>query len=142
MSVIEIAELLTKGKVIPLEKHEGDFIIWEDNVVYKSDLPFIIKDLIVGDKLESPRYIFGCKKQENFVKIDLENVVEGLTEEGYEDMADYFDYESDSFKKANEAISIWLEENKSANTVYSEDRSYLIDLQSIIKKIEGELDER
>lgn len=118
---------------IPFEDYTGLFL-WNERAITKEDLEEELYSLIYGGE-EAPTFIWGTKKQKVFTGISLAEVVTDKCEDGYEDMADYFDYKDEDFIKAQELLNAWLVKHDSVMDIYYEDFNTAVLLDKIIEEI-------
>jgi len=131
-------ELFTVASKIPYEDYTGLFL-WNDRAITKEDLEEELYSLIY-DGEEPLTYIWGTKKQKVFTEIDLREVVADKCEDGYEDMADYFDYKDEDFVKAQELLNSWLTKHDSVTDIYYEDYKTAVSLNKVIEDIKQQIE--
>ncbi len=118
---------------IPFEDYDGLFL-WNDRAITEEELEEELYSLIY-DGEETPTYMWGTEKQKVFADIDLVEVVTDKCEDGYEDMASYFDYKDEYFVKAQNLLDIWLSKHSSVTDIYYEDYKTAVLLDKVINDI-------
>lgn len=132
MNVTTMCKLIEDKKVVSIDDYH-EKIYWDGNIIDKEDLIILIEDSFENNK-EISNYVAAAVPIENFVKVDLERVIEEKCEDGYEDMKDYFDYYDEKLIKAQRLINEWLDDHSWHNTVHYEGTAFLIDIQPLIDK--------
>lgn len=115
---------------------------------YVEDIDDYLEEYKENFEIDSPKWIFGVKMGYK-IGFDLLSAIESeIHDNGYEDMVNDVDIDSDKLEQAQKLIDEWAEEEKS-NSSYDEDRSLVIDLSDVyeeclkkIKKTKEELAEK
>ncbi|MGL6185576.1 MAG: hypothetical protein ACRC1T_09390 [Clostridium chrysemydis] len=136
----EEKEKAIKNGVLDIREYEN-MVVYDDNVYDKDDLEYYVREHIIRG-YDIDRYVYGTDKEEGYITCDLKEYFEEKFDgNGYEDMADYFDFDDDLFKKAEDCIEKWLDNHKSSNTIYFQNRNIIVDIQPLIDDIKKELSE-
>ena len=134
-------EAIIKNGVIDIRKYEN-MVVYNDDVYDKDDLEYYVREHILNG-YDIDRYVYGTDKEENYITCDLRDYFEEKFDgNGYEDMAEYFNFDDPLFKKAQDNIDSWLENHKSLNTIYFQNRNIIVDIQPMIDKVKMELENK
>lgn len=130
-----------KNGVIDIREYEN-MVVYNDDVYDKDDLEYYVREHILNG-YDIDRYVYGTDKEENYITCDLRDYFEEKFDgNGYEDMAEYFNFDDPLFKKAQDNIDSWLENHKSLNTIYFQNRNIIVDIQPMIDKVKMELENK
>lgn len=129
-----------KNGVLDIREYEN-MVVYDDNVYDKDDLEYYVREHIIQG-YDIDRYIYGTDKEEIYTAFDLrEYFEERFDDNGCEDVANYFDFDDNLFKKAEDCIEKWLDKHKSSNIIYSQNRNIIVDIKPLIDDIKKELSE-
>lgn len=123
-------------KVVLLKDYKEEHFSLDTKIVDLEGL----KEFIIELKQKFPEkkignFVYGVETMNNFIQIDLQDVITDASHDGYEDMADGLDFTDSDFILAQEHLNKWFEKNKSANTVLVEDCSLLVDISELIEEL-------
>jgi hypothetical protein len=130
-------ERFDKAEKINYSDYYGYFL-WNERAIDKDDLEEELYDIIYNGE-EPPKYIYATTKDSINVGINIYDEISNNCSEGYEDMEDNFDMDSDKLKQAQTLIDEWVEEQGTALDCYTEDYSKVVLLDEIINKLKEEI---
>lgn len=137
-------ERFQKAKKINFNDYNGFLFIPDNNErVYTVDEVYDwLCDRIKYDKLSDedlPEFLWGASSEPVF-GVNLEDIIYDKCEEGYEDMDSCLNFNSESFKKAQEYIDKWYKEQGNAVNIYYENYNIAVLLKDVIKEIREKIE--
>jgi hypothetical protein len=121
-------------------KDYDGYFIWSDRAIDKDGLEEELYEAIYNGE-EPPKYIYATTKDLINVGIDIYDEISNNCSEGYEDMEDNLDMNSDKLKQAQTLIDEWVVEQGTSLDCYTEDYSKVVMLDEIIEEIRREINQ-
>lgn len=132
-------ERYNKADKINYKDYDGYFL-WNERAIDKDDLEEELYDIIYNGE-EPPKYIYATVKDTINVGIDICDEISNNCSDGYEDMIDNLDMDSEKLQQAQTLIDEWVAEQGSALDCYYEAHSRVVLLDEIIEELRKEVNQ-
>ena len=128
-----------KAEKIDYKEYDGYFLLpTSERLKTIEDVSDWITDKLAQGE-ETPEYLWAVEGEPH-LSIDLKDVISEKCEDGYEDMYDHLDADSQLLSQAQELIDQWQEEQGDSLSVFTETYKKAVIIKGLVDDIRKEMD--